>query len=167
MSNENAVGKVYRQFTPLQDIHYDCKANANPVTVIITDGKGFMPQDDIDDMYRLLGFPAPAKAKTDVSIYNFNEFQPNKMRFKQGRRMKTMETFLGEVERFPLPDDEISYEDITHRECTVSGRNRLTFNRKCQALYYPGSYFLEDIRGEKEKIAAILNNEIRMRNASK
>ena len=81
--------------------------------------------------------------------------------------MKTMETFLSEVERFPLPDDEISYEDIRHRECTVSGRNRLTFNRKQQTLYYPGSYFLEDIRGEKEKIAEILNNEVRRRNASK
>lgn len=169
MSTENAIGRTYRQVSPFREIHQDCKANGNPVTVIITDGKGLMSEEDINEMYRLLGFSSPVKTKKPVSesMCDYNDYQPNMLRFKQGRRIKTFETFLDEVTRFPLPDMEVSYKNISNRECTVSGRHRIIFHQKCKSLCYPGSYFPADIRAEKDKLAVILNNEIRRRRCNK
>lgn len=159
--SDYATGKTYREVTPFRDVHNDCKPSGKPVTVIITDGKGFMSQDDINRMYRMLGFQDPVKTqKITPSSVNYDDFQVNNLRFNRGRRVKTITDFLDEVTRFPLPNYELSYKNISNRECTVSGRHRIIYHHRSKSLCYPGSYFPDAIMKEKNVLAVILNNEI-------
>ena len=159
--SDYAIGKTYREVTPFRDVHNDCKPSGNPVTVIITDGKGFMSQDDINRMYRMLGFQDPVKTqKKTLSSVNYDDFQANNLRFRRGQRVKSMADFLDEVTRFPLPSYELSYTNISNRECTVSGRHRIIYNHRSKSLCYPGSYFINEIKAEKDKLAVMLNDEI-------